>query len=93
MENYIHCDAKGTVMMGRKLGKMAIVAENLRPPACSILKQTIFLWAAKQQSIVIFGSESGTFFRVADGDVGANETACEKNQNRKILVWQYYPMN
>ena len=41
MENYIRCDAKGTVMMGRKLGKMAIVAENLRPPACSILKQTM----------------------------------------------------
>lgn len=41
MKQYIHCDDAGAVLMSRKGGQIAIVVENLRVPACSILKQTM----------------------------------------------------
>ena len=41
LDKYIHCDDYGTAYMSRKSGVMNIMAENVRVPACNILKQNM----------------------------------------------------
>ena len=41
IDNYIHSDDYGAAYMSHKAGSINIMAENLRIPACNILKQTM----------------------------------------------------
>ena len=85
MENYIHCDAKGTVMMGRKVGEDGHRRRKSSPSGMFHFKADhAFFGRRSSRSIVMFWFRKWNILRVADGGRCANETACEKNQTARF---------